>query len=269
MITTRAIAIFSLLGLAACNSQDTGDQPSVSEVQQRVLPSDSEILLAVYDNRYQTPDNFYVDEHANTTESYSLYHVKDPSVSYELCTDDYQQALAWEVSDNERRQVNGVYVDSYENDRYFEFVRELSSPDDIGNIGDLTSPGYSRVFKCSYVNRDGVDRNLRDGYAGTLNVRPLSKDVIRDFAEYMWQFTFFWPAQKTVLNSFSDDRIDTYQHTLVLGFITSQGYDRCDLIEVVDWVFTVDKNDGQVTKDFTRLYQFEAQLISGLPEKCS
>jgi hypothetical protein len=221
-----------------------------------------------YDYTYNVPEGFIVDERAHTTRSYTMYHVKDASVSFELCSDDYAEALAWESVDNDSRMANGVYVDSYENNRYFEFVRELAYPNGIGNITTPTSPGFSRVFKCSYVNRDGVDRRLRDGYAGTLNVQALTEDAVSTFVEYMWQFTFFWPARKTVLESFSDERTGAYQHTLMLAFITNQGFDKCDLIEVVDWVFTVEKNNGQVTKEFILLYQFEAQLINGLPAKC-
>jgi hypothetical protein len=234
----------------------------------RVYPSDEVVLALAYDYTYNVPEGFFVDERANTTRSYTVYHVKDVSVSFELCSDDFAEALAWESADNDSRLVNGVYVDSHENDRYFEFVRELAYPNGIGNITDPTSPGFSRIFKCSYVNRDGVDRTLRDGYAGTLNVQTLSEEAIRTFVEYMWQFTFFWPAQKTVLESFSDELADSYQHTLMLAFITNQGFDKCDLVEVVDWVFTVEKDNGQVAMDFILLYQFEAQLINGLPEKC-
>ncbi len=268
MNTTRTIAVFSLLALAACKSPNSGDESSTSELQQRILPSDSELLSAMYDINYQAPDNFYVDERASTSRSYTLYHVKDPSISYELCTDDYQQALAWETADNESRSVNGYYVDSYENDRYFEFIRELSFSDGIGNIVDLTSPGFARVFKCSYVNRDGVDRNLRDGYAGTLNFRPLTRESLQIYSEYMWQFTFFWPAQKKVLQSFSSEKSNGFDHTLVLAFRTNRGTEQCDLIEVVDWVFSVDKESGNLTKEFNLLFDLEAELINGVPTKC-
>jgi len=268
MNTTLTIAVFSLLAIAACSSPNFGDELSASESQQRILPSDNEILSSVYDVTYQAPDNFYVDERVSTTRSYTLYHVKDSSISYELCTNDYQQALAWETADNENRSVNGYYVDSYENDRYFEFIRELSFPDGIGNIGDLTSPGFARVFKCSYVNRDGVDRNLRDGYAGTLNFRPLTRESLQIYSEYMWQFTFFWPAEKKVLQSFSSENSNSFDHTLVLAFKTNRGYEQCDLIEVVDWIFSVDKESGNLTKEFNLLFVLEAELIDGVPTKC-
>ena len=138
----------------------------------------------------------------------------------------------------------------------------------LGNITDPTSPGFSRVFKCSYVNRDGVDRNLLNGYVGTLNVRPLNEEAIRIFVEYIWQFTFFWPARKIVLDSFSDEQIGVYEHTLMLAFVTNRGFDKCDLIEVVDWVFAVDKESGRMTKEFKLLYQFDAEVVNGVPQIC-
>ena len=258
------ILVISWLALSACRT----DEGTGSGGTLRVYPSDEDVIAMAYDNTYNVPEGFIVDERADTTGSYTFYHVKDDSVSYELCSDNYAEASAWESADNESRSVMGEYVGSYENDRYFEFIRDLAYPDGIGNITDPTSPGFARVFKCSYVNRDGVDRSLRDGYAGTLNVQPLSEEAIRTFVEYMWQFTFFWPAQKTVLDSLSDELADSYRHTLMLAFVTNQGFDKCDLVEVVDWAFTVEKDNGQMTKEFIFLYQFDAQLINGLPEKC-
>ena len=257
--TTHTLFALCCLVLAACRTTDT----------EGVIPPDDEIMQKVYDNFYQVPDYFYVDERADTARSYVLHHVKDGTVSYELCTDDYYEAFAWEEADSFSRAVTGYYVGSNENDRYFEFIRELSYPDGLGNITEPTSPGYARVFKCNYVRRDYVDRNVRDGYAGTLNMRPLSEEALRTFSEYMWQFTFFWPATKKVLATSSTEQVDTYQHTLLLAFATNQGTGECDLIEVVDWVFTVDKSDGKITKDFVPLFEFQAHLINGIPQRCT
>lgn len=262
----RVIRIVAILCLALSACRD--EEGAASDDTLQVYPPDEDILAMAYDNTYNVPKGFILDERAETTGSYTIYHVKDESISYELCSDDFAEASAWESADNESRSVNGEYVGSYENDRYFEFIRDLDYTGGVGNITDPTSPGFSRVFKCNFVNRDGVDRNVRDGYAGTLNVRPLSEEVIRDFTEYMWQFTFFWPAEKTVLESYSDQQADAYRHTLMLAFVTNQGFNQCDLVEVVNWIFTVEKDNGQVTKEFVPLYQFEAQLINGLPERC-
>ncbi len=268
MNTPHTLVTLGLLAIAACNADNPADESQDSALQSRVLPDENEIISKAYDNNYQQPTGFYRDERADTPVSYSVYHVKDVSVSYELCTDDYAEARAWEGADNDSRAVNGAYVSSYENERYFEFIRDLSYPDGIGNITDPTSPGFARVFKCSYVNRDGADRNIRDGYAGTLNQRPLSKESVRTYSEYMWQFTFFWPARAKVLQTFSSEIEETYTHTLVLIFVTNRGTESCDLIEVVDWVFSVDKRSGQLTKEFNLLFELEAELVDGSPRKC-
>lgn len=269
MKSLRTLLLISTLGVASCLGENAGDEATVDMAQLRVFPGDDEIIAKVYDNAYQVPDYFHVDDRASTPESYTLYHVKDLSVSYELCTNDYHQALAWEAADNDRRAVQDEFVGSYENEKYFEFIRELAYPDGVGNIADPTSPGFARVFKCEYVDRTGADRNLRNGYAGTLMTRPLSNDAINTYAEYMWQFTFFWPATKKVLETFSEELDNTYQHTLLLAFLTNQGSGRCDLIEVVDWVFSIDKSNGEITKTFIHLYQFEAQWVNAGPQKCN
>lgn len=269
MMKLSTLLALSGVLVSACRSDggDAGEQNDA--ISAAILPSSDEVLAKAYDTSYQVPDDFYVDERADTPESYSLYHVKDQSISYELCTNNYDEASAWEAADNAGRAVNGAYVTSIENDRYFEFVRELTYPDSVGNITNPTSPGFARVFKCSYVDRDGADRNLLNGYAGQLNTRPLSENVIRMYAEYMWQFTFFWPARKLVLDSYSAETSNSYQNTLLLAFVTNQGNGDCDMIEVVDWVFTVDKTSGEIAKSFRPVYQMEARQINGTAQECT
>jgi hypothetical protein len=256
------------LGLSACGGENPVANLNDPVPVVTVLPSNEDIIAAIYDSNYTVPDGFFVDERADTPQSYSLYHVKDPSISYELCTDDYTQALQWEEADNIDRPVNGYYVGSYENDTYFEFIRELSYPNDAGNVQGITSPGFARVFKCDNVNRDGVDRNLRNGYAGVLNMRPLSLSAIRELTEYLWQFVFFETSQSKVLQSYSTERQAAFEHTLLLGFALNQGTGLCDRIEVVDWTFSADKSSGQVTKKFLFLFSIEAQVVDGTPEQC-
>lgn len=264
----QLVSIF--LVLSACGGgAATSDSPASNNVQPlKFIPSNENIIAAVYDSTYAVPADFFIDERADTPQSYTLYHVKDASVSYELCTDDFAEALSLEEADNLNRPVNGYFVGTYENDKYFEIIRALSYPDDIGNVSDDTSPGFSRIFKCSSINRNGVDRNLRNGYGGTLNTSPLSVDNVRDFAEYLWQFTYFETSQRKVLDSFSAEHSDAYEHTLLLAFVINQGFGQCDRIEVVDWVFSADKSTGEIIRDFRFLFSIEAQLADGIPEQC-
>jgi len=232
------------------------------------LPSDDDIISKLYDSSYSVPDNFFVDERANTAQSYTVHHVMDASNSYELCTDDFTVAEAWEVADNDSRSVNGFYVGAHETERYFEFIRELSYDGDVGNISDLTSPGFARIFKCSDTSRDGVDRSLLSGFAGTINARPLTGARLREFAEYFWQFTFFPERYKKVLASYSDSNPNSYGHTLLLAFASTQGNRRCDRVEVVEWRFVAQTDSGDIRSDFLHRREFEAELANGSPRLC-
>ena len=260
--------------LAACGGSGGPDSSSSPAPDSAVapapaIPADSDIAALVYDNSYSVPANFFVDERATTDRSYTVHHVLDVSQSYELCSDDYAVALDWEAADNASRSVQGYYVGSYENARYFEFVRELAYEDDVGNIDDLTSPGYARVFKCSNTNRDGVDRSLLSGYAGTLNAHPLDTESVRVFAEYLWQFTFFPHGRRKVIASSSHENGDELTQTLQLALAIGQGDGACDRIEVADWHFVADRRSGVVQKSFTVVRSFEARLDRGVPVICN
>lgn len=226
------------------------------------------ILAAVYDRDYSVPHGFLVDERADTIDSYSLYHVKDASVSYELCSDDFDDARELEEADNASRAVNGPFVDSYENDLYFEFIRELTYPDGAGNVGGATSPGFARIFKCAAVDRTGVDRNLRDGFAGRINARPLTGAMLSRLTEYLWQFVFFETPFSKVLASRQAETATAFEHTLVLAFAFNQGAGQCDRIDVIDWIFRADKQTGEMSKQFVLRSSFDARLVNGTAEEC-
>lgn len=269
----RIAALFALplaAALAACGGS-SAEEPKPARVDDRTvsapaLPSDADVVAKVYDPYYSVPEGFFTDARASTAQSYTMHHVLDDSGQYERCSDDFAEAEAWEAADNAARSVNGYYVGSVETPRYFEFVRELSYDEDIGNISDLTSPGFARVFKCSHTSRDGVDRSALEGYAGTLNVAPLSGDAVREFTEYLWQFAFFPQRHKKVLASYSAS--NGLGQTLLLGFASTQGSGQCDLIEIVEWQFVADTASGAVTSRFELKRSFRAELVSGSPRLC-
>lgn len=233
-----------------------------------VLPSDGEIAARVYDPDYSVPAGFFADARAGTGSSYTIHHVMDASGSFEVCTDDFTTAEAWEAADNASRTVSGYYVGAVETERYFEFVRELSYSSDVGNVGAGTSPGYARVFKCSNTNRDGVKRSDLNGFAGVLNVTPRDAEDVRIFAEYIWQFAFFPYRHRKVLSSVGSATADSFDRSLILGFAVNQGNNRCDRIDVVEWAFALDKRSGRIEQRFDTVHSFEARLESGSPALC-
>jgi len=264
--------LLPILAIAtACGGSGSSTEPlsqAAGTLATKPLPTNEQIVVKVYDNEYSVPDDFFVDERASMTQSYTLHHVLDQSDSFELCTDDLVVAQALEQADNASRAVSGYYVASYENERYFEFARELSFNDDISNIGDITSPGFARVFKCSHTDRDGVDRQLLEGYAGRLDPARLNAQALREFAEYLWQFRFFQVSDKKVLASSAESHGGGLQHTLLLALVTNQGFDRCDLIEVVEWRFNANTSSGEVERSFDTVRSFEATFIDGQPSLC-
>lgn len=272
-ISTQYLLPFVAIA-AACGGGASGDDPAnhsnAGETQNALSagPSNAAVAALIYDTAYSVPRDFFVDERSDTDGSYTVHHVLDDSQSYERCTDDYAVAYAWEETDNASRSVQGYFVESYDNARYFEFVRELAYGDDIGNVDDLTSPGFARVFKCSNTSRDGVDRSLLSGYAGRLNAQPLSSSSVREFAEYLWQFTFFPQSRKKVIDSVASADANHYSQTLLLGFSTRQGNGRCDLIEIAEWRFQADRQSGDVQKRFETVRQFEAEFVDGAVRLC-
>ena len=259
---------FVILLITGCGGAAvSNEQPPPISAEKPAISGD-EIIARVYDANYKLPADFFVDERADTPRTYTVYHVKDASLSYELCTNDYDEALGWEEADNLARAVTGSFAGSYENDQYFEFIRELSYPDAVGNVQGVTSPGFARVFKCASIDRTGVDRNLRHGFGGVLNSRPLTAGFVRQFAEYLWQFTYFDNPKRKVLDSFTSENPETIVHTLRLAFVINQGSDRCDRIEIIDWVFSAQRANGQVARRFDFQRAFEARVVNGVPEHC-
>lgn len=261
-----------LVIITACGSSGSTDtrppQQSTSRDQAYAMPTDEAILAKAYDPDYSVPDGFYIDERAGTTGSYTIHHVLDDSGSYEICSDDLVEAQALEDADNRSRAVNGYYVTSHETGRYFEFIRELSYTDDVGNIDDITSPGFARIFKCGYANRAGVDRSLLDGYSGRINTGRLDAATLREYTEYLWQFRFFNAAQKKVIGSYDTAGPATLQQTLLLAFVINQGTGACDRVDVAEWRFSADTASGEVSRKFEILRSFAATVSGGVPGFC-
>ncbi len=262
---SRSIIAVLAVSTAACQE---ARGPHANDESAELMPPDDWIMARAYDPLRRLPENFRVDERAETQRSYSLHHITDPSDSFERCTNLFDTAYRWEAEDHALRAVQGVYVGAYENERYFELVRELSYTDQVGNAAGITSPGFARVFKCSYVRRDGVDRHLRDGYAGTLEDRPLRVETVRDFAEYLWQFEFFPSGTATVLDTYSAELPNALEHTLRIAVLLRREDKHCDRIDVFDWTYTANRADGSVDRRFNRRHRLQTELVNGSPRTC-
>ncbi len=261
------VALFA----AACGGSGSADSPkppASTAASGPQLPADAVIAAKAYDPGYLVPETFFADLRSDTVGSYTIHHVLDNSQSYELCSDDLVEAQGWEEADNASRAVNGYFVASIETDRYFEFVRELSYTQDVGNITTPTTPGFARVFKCGHTNRNGVDRNLLDGYSGRIDPAVLSSARLRDFTEYLWQFAWFNVSRKKVIASHTGSLPDALRHTLVLALVNNQGTGNCDRIDVAEWHFDANPATGEITRRFELHHSFAAALEGGVARLC-
>lgn len=63
----KTFFLICCLALQACPGGNPEDVVAENAVAKRVFPAADEILAKVYDNLYQSPANFYVDERAENS----------------------------------------------------------------------------------------------------------------------------------------------------------------------------------------------------------
>jgi hypothetical protein len=267
------LAALAAMVLSACGGGGGGSSPTptASAPPRPVEQSDLQIAQSVYGSGPRVPAGFYSDPAPSGYSYVSTMHLKNSNVDasvaapeplYELCSDDWNQALAWsELSAQHDAQYSDL-VATDEAPRYFEFGRVRQ--------GDPTFYVRARVFKCAYLDRS--DANLRDaaGPAGQLNLRPLTAAELRDLSEYLWQFTQYNNAGHAVLKSSGSSSSTQLTHTLHIGNLVRDGISpACDRVDVVTWRHTLDTASGQLELDVATLWSFGAHENAGVVSLCS
>ncbi|MGE0115692.1 MAG: hypothetical protein AB7T07_12525 [Steroidobacteraceae bacterium] len=233
-----------------------------------VTQSNSQIAALIYSDTQRTPGGFYVESVPVFSGYVATSHLKTTDVNssavlrYELCSDDFNQALQWSETAN---TLSGDHASLTGNDstaRYFEFDR----------IRNSTPQGYlrQRVYKCAYLNRNTVDLQASSGDAGTLNVRPLDVTTLKQLSEYLWQFTGYNNFGNVVLSSNGASGSNSLTHSLIIAsLVRASSAGACDTINVIDWKHTVDTATGELTLSLTPLFSFHAQESNGAVSVCS
>lgn len=260
--------------LSACGGgggDGSAPAPTASAPPRPVEQSDLQIAQSVYGSGPRTPAGFYADSPPSGYGYVSTMHVKNANVDvtvaapeplYELCTDDWNQALAWsELSAQHEPQYSDL-VETNDDPRYFEFGRVRE--------GDPTFYVRARVFKCAYLDRS--EANLRDaaGPAGTLNRRPPTAAELRDLTEYLWQFTQYNNVGYSVLKSSGSSSSSGLTHVLHLGSLARGGLSNsCDRVDVMAWRHTLDAASGQLELEVETLWSFGAHESAGVVSLCT
>lgn len=143
----------------------------------------NETLLQLSYSSFKYPNGFYQEDLGGA----SIYYENTLSIlplnqrtshSFELSTNNRDQALAW----SESTSVNSAYYRTLQSERqtekYFEFRRVYQQ-----NTRDVV---LSRVHKLSYIDRSMFDSFNPTPLIGVFNLRPIDTSGVRTLSEYMW-----------------------------------------------------------------------------------
>jgi hypothetical protein len=233
--------------------------------------SDREIAALVYDGRVRTPDGFYSEAPVDIGRPVATRHLQNREIDeaardharFEVCTDDWNQALEWSEIAAKRDSRYGNLVETKSGDRFFEFVRQDPS--------SIETPLLrQRVYRCSYVNRSATDLDTFAGAGGKLGQVPVQTADLRELAEYSWQFTTFNNFGNVVLASAIVETDVTVEHEMRMATLVRDGLGAgCDRIDLVAWTHVADRASGAVTRELQTLRHFGAREIPGGVETCT
>ncbi len=248
---SRYVVFFGVILITACGSSEPNEDLAINP------NTDSTKLLVaqrVYDDD-RVPVGFYSEPTRNSGAFYSIQHVKASDLNqsagdYEVCHDDFAMALSFSEQLNAGHPQSGSLTDTDENSRFFEFVRSIP--------GNVSQYRVERVFKCSYLDRSSYNPNT--GAAGTANIRPLSESQLKTIAEYFWTFSEYNNVGSVVVSSDTQASTPNLGHTLSLArLFPDAGRNNCDYVELVDWQYESDQNDGELFSTETVVGGFSAE----------
>jgi len=233
-----------------------------------VAKTDLEIAQLVYTDRERTPAGFQRDPPLPWNGQVATFHLKNADLAaltasearHEVCTDDWNAALAWSEQVAQSAPAYSDLVETSANERWFEFGRVVRSPD----------PRYQRmrVFRCSYVDRGGVDLGADEGRAGTLNRRPIDATALAALSEYLWQFTLYNNFGHAVLASRGKAAGGALEHELVIASLERGATGGCDRVVVRAWTHRADPGSGALALATQSLWSFRAREGAGTIELC-
>ena len=258
--------------LAGCGGGGGGDSdpatanppPPVSS--RPVAQTDAEIAALLYSDSARTPPDFYADSAPPVTGYVTTAHLKNTDLApaatqHELCSDDWNDALAWSESVATAGTPYADLVATDANSRYFEFGRVPR--------GQADSYQRARVYRCAYLDRADVDLRAAAVAAGQINRRPITAADVRELSEYLWLFTSYNNFGNAVLASRAGSGAGRIEHTLYIARLQRAASGGCDRIEVVEWTHSADVTSGTLERRELPEFSFGARESAGSVQLCT
>lgn len=249
------------------DTETAATAPPTAGATGTVAQTNSQIATLIYSDSQRTPNGFYTESAPTFSGYVATTHLKTTDLNanavlqYELCSDDFNEALQWSETANTVGGDNAALTGNETTDRYFEFDRLRAG----------TPQGYlrQRIYQCAYLDRGTVDLQASSGDAGMLNIRPLDATTLKNISEYLWQFTTYNNFGNVVLSSSGAAGNNSLSHSVVIATLTrASNTGSCDTIAVADWKHSVNTATGELTLSVTPLFDFRAQESSGAVSVC-
>lgn len=257
----RISAALACTALVACGGG--GGAPEVAAEPAPDLARDLELAELAYSPDRRTPDGFHAEPVRYPDRSEFRFHVKSDDlglvapVAFEVCTDDFAEALQWSQAGADAREFDTMLTGNAETGWYFEFDRAV--------VDATPAVVINRVFKCAALDRAGL---APDGYAGQLTMRPLDADALRFVAEYFWYFSVYNNALHAVFESAPVAGALVHDLRRVEVRTGSGAVAGCDRVEVWTWRWTADAATGALTSEQRFERAFDARRENGAVRLC-
>ncbi len=263
--TTLLGCIVTLAGCGGgADSAPTNPPPPVAA--RVVSQTDAEIAALLYSDSARTPPGFYADAAPPTSGYVTTAHLKNTDLTpaatqYELCSDDWSDALAWSEAVATAGTPYADLVATDSNSRYFEFGRVPR--------GQADSYQRARVYRCAYLDRAAVDLRSAAVPAGQINRRPVTAADVRELSEYLWLFTTDNNFGNAVLASRGGGTTARLEHTLYIARLQRAASGGCDRIDVLAWIHSADVTSGALERRELPEFNFGAREVAGSVQLCT
>ena len=250
----------TMLAAAACTVPPAAE----SGVAQAVSNDDAVLAAQLYAGTPRTPAGFLSDPAPQSFSQVATYHLKtrqldsNAPAQHELCTDDWNEALAWSEMVAQQAPTYLDLVGNTSTERYYEFDRVPH--------GDPQRYERMRVFRCGYLDRSGVDLDSTSNVAGTMNARPLDAAALGGLAEYLWEFSEYDNVNHAVVSSAARPVTTGLAHTLTLA--TLERGATCDRVTLNEWTTTADPATGELNSAVTPLREFSVHRVGDTVVGC-
>lgn len=248
------------IATGACTAPPDGEPRAGAAV-----PSDDAALATqLYAGTPRTPTGFLSDPAPQSFSQVATYHLKtrqldsSAATQHELCTDDWNEALAWSETVAQQAPTYLDLVGNTTTERYYEFDRV--------SHGDPQRYERMRVFRCGYLDRSGVDLDTTGDFAGTLNVQPLDAAALGGLAEYLWEFSEYDNVNHAVVSSEARPVTIGLAHTLTLASLERGA--TCDRVVLREWTYTADPVTGRMSSNIAPVREFSVHRVGDAVVGC-